>query len=330
LNKKTLIKTLKIVFPIIFGVFLIWLTYTKSTADERADVVLYIQNADYFWVLTSVLFGLSSHISRAYRWKFTLEPLGYKPKFINSFMAVMIAYFANLGIPRSGEILRATTLTTYEGIPFEKAFGTIIAERIADLIMSMVFVFIALVFQYDMIINSVSPIFTSIRTNTTEDPTTLFIALVVILTIFCSGWFVLRKPNNPVLRKIKSFVIGLKDGVLSIVTMKKKWAFIFHTIFIWIMYFLMFYVIFFSVKETINTSVSTAIVAFVTGSFTMAATNGGLGSFPLVIQETLNLFNISNQSGLAIGWIMWGAQTLLNIVFGIISFFYLPIYNRRK
>jgi len=330
LNKKTLIKTLKIVFPIIFGVFLIWLTYTKSTAAERSDVVLYIQNADYFWVLTSVLLGLSSHISRAYRWKFTLEPLGYKPKFINSFMAVMIAYFANLGIPRSGEILRATTLTTYEGIPFEKAFGTIIAERIADLIMSIVFVFIALAFQYDMIMDTIAPIFTSIRIRITEDPTTLFVVLASILAILGAGWFILRKPNNPILRKIKNFIIGLKDGVLSIITMKKKWAFILHTIFIWTMYFLMFYVIFFSVKETINTSISTAIVAFVTGSFTMAATNGGLGSFPLVIQETLNLFNISNQSGLAIGWIMWGAQTLLNIVFGIISFFYLPIYNRRK
>jgi hypothetical protein len=92
----------------------------------------------------------------------------------------------------------------------------------------------------------------------------------------------------------------------------------------------MFYVIFFSIKETVNTPFSTAIIPFVTGSFTIAATNGGLGSFPLVIQETLNLFNISNQSGLAIGWIMWGSQTLINIVFGVFSFFYLPIYNRTK
>jgi len=330
LNKKTIIKTLKIIAPILFGAFLIWLTYNNATPKEIADVISYIKEADYLWVVTSVTLGLLSHLSRAYRWKFTLEPLGYKPKFTNSFMAVMIAYFANLGIPRSGEILRATTLTTYEGIPFEKAFGTIIAERIADLIMSMIFVFIALAFQYDMIIDAVSPIFISLKTKTTENPISLIFLLTAILATLYICWLILRKTNSPILRKIKKFVIGLKDGVLSIVTMKKKWPFIFHTIFIWTMYFLMFYVIFFSVKETINTPISTAIVAFVTGSFTMAATNGGLGSFPLVIQETLNLFNISNQSGLAIGWIMWGAQTLLNIVFGVISFFYLPIYNRTK
>jgi len=330
LNKKTIIKTLKIISPILFGAFLIWLTYNKATPKEISDVISYIKEADYFWVFISALLGLLSHLSRAYRWKFTLEPLGYKPKFINSFMAVMIAYFANLGIPRSGEILRATTLTTYEGIPFEKAFGTIIAERIADLIMSVLFVFIALALQHDMIMDAINPVFNSIITKISNDPLTLIIVLLILSTTIIAGYFILKKPNNPVLNKVKNFISGLKDGVFSIITMKKKWAFIFHTIFIWTMYFLMFYVIFFSVKETVSTPISTAIVAFVTGSLTMAVTNGGLGSFPLVIQETLNLFNISNQSGLAIGWIMWGTQTLLNIVFGVISFFYLPIYNRTK
>ncbi len=330
MDKKNIIKTLKIIAPILFGAFLIWITFNKATSEEIADVILYIKEANVFWVLTSVTLGLLSHLSRAYRWNFTLEPLGYKPKFINSFMAVMIAYFANLGIPRSGEVLRATTLTTYEGVPFEKAFGTIIAERIADLIMTVLFVLIALAYQYDMIINAISPIFLLIKRTLANNPTILILTLILLIAITISGYFVLKKPNNPLLNKIKNIITGLKDGVFSIITMQKKWPFIFHTFFIWSMYFLMFYVIFFSVEETINTPISTAIVPFVTGSFTMAATNGGLGSFPLVIQETLNLFNISNQSGLAIGWIMWSAQTLLTIVLGAVSFFYLPIYNRTK
>jgi len=245
-------------------------------------------------------------------------------------MAVMIAYFANLGIPRSGEILRATTLTTYEGIPFQKAFGTIVAERIADLIMSFIFIFIALALQFEMIVNAASPVINSIQNKIKTNPTIIIIGISITILAGLIGYIFLKNSKNIFVKKITNFIIGLKEGVLSIVTMKKKWAFIAHTIFIWTMYFLMFYVIFFAVKDTENTPLSTAIVAFVTGSFTMAATNGGLGSFPLVIQETLNLFNISNQSGLAIGWIMWGAQTLLNIVFGIISFFYLPIYNRKK
>ena len=318
-------KTLKIIAPILFGAFLIWLTFKNATSKEINDVVNYIKDANYLWVFASVSIGLMSHLSRAYRWKFTLEPLGYKPKFLNSFMAVMIAYFANLGIPRSGEILRATTLTTYEGVPFEKAFGTIIAERIADLIMSFVFIIIALVFHYNMIINVLKTIIQNINSYNF-----IVIILVGITLLISFIWLILKNPNNTILTKIKNFFFGLKDGVLSILTMEKKWPFIFHTIFIWTSYFFMFYVIFFSVSETINTPPSIAIAPFITGSFTMAATNGGLGSFPLVIQETLNLFDISNQSGLAIGWIMWGSQTLLNIVIGLLSFFYLPIFNRKK
>ncbi len=326
MTKKTFIKTLKIIIPILFGVFLIWLTYNKTTPIERADVIKYIKDADYFWVFISITLGVSSHASRAYRWKFTLEPLGYTPKFLNSFMAVMIAYFANLGIPRSGEILRATTLTTYENVPFEKAFGTIVAERIADLLMSVLFIFIALTMQYDMIMEVITLIIDLIYQKLTTNPKLILLTLLITLVVL----FTTYKGSQKIKNKFKSFATGLKDGVLSIVTMKKKWAFIGHTFFIWIMYFLMFYVIFFSIPETTNTPISTALVSFVTGSFTMAATNGGLGSFPLVIQETLNLFNISNQSGLAIGWILWSAQTILNIVTGVISFFLLPVYNRTK
>jgi glycosyltransferase 2 family protein len=323
LDKKKYKKILKIIAPILFGAFLIWLTFKNATSKEINDVIKYIKEANYVWVITSVTIGLMSHLSRAYRWKFTLEPLGHKPKFLNSFMAVMIAYFANLGIPRSGEILRATTLTTYEGIPFEKAFGTIIAERIADLIMSFVFIIIALVFHYEMIIEV-------LITLTQKINSYLFIFTIGTILIIGFIWVILKNPNNTILTKVKTFFFGLKDGILSILTMEKKWQFIFHTIFIWTSYFFMFYVIFFSISETINTPPSIAIAPFITGSFTMAATNGGLGSFPLVIQETLNLFDISNQSGLAIGWIMWGSQTLLNIVIGVLSFFYLPIFNRKK
>jgi hypothetical protein len=323
LDKKKYIKILKIIAPILFGAFLIWLTFKNATSNEINDLIIYIKEANYLWVIASISIGLMSHLSRAYRWKFTLEPLGYKPKFLNSFMAVMIAYFANLGIPRSGEILRATTLTTYENIPFEKAFGTIIAERIADLIMSFVFIIIALVFHYDMIIDV-------LITLTQKINSYLFIFTIGTILIIGFIWLILKNPNNTILTKVKTFFFGLKDGILSILTMEKKWQFIFHTIFIWTSYFFMFYVIFFSISETINTPPSIAIAPFITGSFTMAATNGGLGSFPLVIQETLNLFDISNQSGLAIGWIMWGSQTLLNIVIGLLSFLYLPIFNRKK
>ena len=121
-----------------------------TTTEDRKLIFDYVKNADLRFIMLSVLFGILSHLSRAYRWKFMLAPLGYKPRFVNTILAVLIAYIANLGIPRSGEILRATTLSSYEKIPFEKSFGTIIAERLVDLIFLLSFIFLALILQYDL------------------------------------------------------------------------------------------------------------------------------------------------------------------------------------
>ncbi|NJX17107.1 lysylphosphatidylglycerol synthase transmembrane domain-containing protein, partial [Tamlana crocina] len=126
--KKKLLKFTKTFLPLLLGVFLIWYSLSSATPQEREELWNNIKLAELEWVMLSVFFGILSHLSRAYRWKYLLEPLGYRPQFANSFMAVMGGYLANLGVPRSGEVLRAATVSTYEDIPFDKAFGTIVSE----------------------------------------------------------------------------------------------------------------------------------------------------------------------------------------------------------
>ncbi len=116
----------------------------------------------------------------------------------------------------------------------------------------------------------------------------------------------------------------------SILKMKNKWGFIFHTLFIWVMYVLMFYVIIFTVPELANTSFGVVMVAFVVGSFAISATNGGIGVYPIAIGASMMLFGISKQDGEAFGWIAWGTQTLLILIVGGLSFLFLPILNGKK
>ena len=142
---------LKTIIPLSIGVFFIYLSFKSTTAEDRIRIVTYFKSADIRFLLMSTLFAFLSHISRAYRWQFLLQPMGYQPKLYNSILAVLIAYLANLGVPRSGEIFRATTMTTYEKIPFEKGFGTVITERIIDLLLLAFSVIIALFLQFDMI-----------------------------------------------------------------------------------------------------------------------------------------------------------------------------------
>ena len=318
----TLKKTLKTVVPIAIGVFLVLYWYYKTAPSDREQILFYIKEADIFWVSLSLLLGLLGHISRAIRWNYLLEPLGYKPKLVNNILMIFMAYLANLGVPRTGEILRATALTTYEGVPFEKGFGTIVTERVVDLFMLLVVVLITLSLQTDIIIT----FFMDRGINLNG----IFILLGLGLVSFLIFILFVRKSSSNIALKIKKFVLGLFDGVLSIFKMKRKWSFVFHTLFIWSCYIGMMWVIKFTVPATAELSLSEILVAFVFGAFAMATTNGGVGLFPILVSKALALFGIQEVHGDAFGWIMWIAQTLMNIVFGAISFLLLPLLNRNK
>lgn len=315
-------KTLKTVLPIVLGVFLVWYWYTSTSAEERDQIWYYIKDADLFWVGISIFLGILGHISRAVRWNYLLEPLGYRPKLSNNVFIILMAYLTNLGIPRTGEILRATALTTYEKVPFEKGIGTIITERIIDVIMLFAIIAITLVLQTEIILGYFENI---------------GIPLNKILLLLGSGILMLfgflafiKKSSHNIALKIKSFIKGLLDGLLSIFKMKNKWAFLGHTFFIWACYIAMLWVIKFTVPETLGLSLSELMVAFVAGALAMMFTNGGIGLYPLAVSQALAIFGISKVSGDAFGWIMWIAQTLMVVVFGAISFLVLPLLNRNR
>lgn len=317
MNSKTK-KTLKIALPIgLAGVFG-WYTLAKLPIEE---FVPYFKNADYLWVGLGVFCGLLSHISRGYRWKFTLEPLGYYPKFPNSVMAVFIAYLANFGIPRSGEMLRAAVMTNYEDIPFEKGFGTIVAERIADMVVMLGIIISTLFLEFEYISHFFLDKF---------NPKALMAGLSVFVLGSLLFVFYIRRSQSKIARKIKSFINGLLEGVLSIFRMKQKWAFIFHTLFIWGMYVMMFYLTSFAVSDLDTIPFAAVLIGFISASFTIAATNGGIFVYPLAIGAAFSLFNIPEVPSISFGWIVWTSQTLLIIFFGALSFVLLPIYNRRK
>jgi uncharacterized protein (TIRG00374 family) len=313
---------LKVLIPLSIGLFFIYLTINATTVEERKLIANYIKNADYRFVLLSIVFGVLSHLSRAYRWQFLLSPMGYKPRFINSTLAVLIAYIANLGIPRSGEILRSTTLSSYEKIPFEKTFGTIIAERLVDLVLLIGFIFIALSLQYDLI--------WKVLREKKIAPATILSGFAFLLIVALGLRMLFKKNQSALVLKIKSFLKGLVEGILSIRSMPNKGAFLIHTVFIWLMYLAMFYVIKWTVPETSMLGLNSLLPAFVIGGLTISATNGGIGIYPFSVALMLGAFGISNESGLAFGWIMWTSQTLMIIVFGSLSFFILPLVNRKN
>ena len=313
----TVKKSLKIVLPLALGGFLVWYSLSNISIDV---LIGYFKNAKYSWIFLGLFFGVLSHLSRAYRWKFMLEPIGYRPKFTNSVLAVLIAYLVNLAIPRAGEVSRAAVMANYENVPFEKGFGTIVAERIADLIMMLIIVAITLFVQFDFIYDLLTKNF---------DPTKIILLLVALIIGFFVFSSFVKKAKKGFLLKIKTFVAGLVEGVTSIFKMKSKWAFIFHTVFIWAMYVAMFWATIPAI-DGLNVPIGGVLIGFIAGGFSIAATNGGVGLYPIAVAGAFALFGIDEEPANAFGWIMWTAQTAMIVIFGGLSFLVLPIYNKNK
>jgi len=313
--KKTIISTLKVIIPLGLGIFLIWMVYKDLTPENISDINKSFHEINYVFLLLSVLFGIFSHLSRAWRWKYPLNHLGYKPKIYNSFFTTMIGYFANMGIPRSGEILRCGVMSKYENIPFTKLVGTVIAERVADLIILFLCITTVFFIQFDLLKNY----FIELGLLDKFSPIKLLIIGVTFLILIFIFYLIITKSNRSIFTKIRLFLSGIKEGIQSILMMPNRGWFLFHTIFIWLMYFLMFYITFFSLKDIQSVPMGGVFTAFVLGGVSIAATNGGIGAYPLAISSVLMLYGVEETTGYAFGWAIWTAQTIMIVVLGLIS-----------
>ena len=326
---KSILSFLKVALPLAFGAFLIWYVFKDLTQQEKEELYASFASANYFWIFLSISFGILSHMSRAIRWKYTIQPLGKTPGFWNSFFTVMIGYVANLALPRLGEVTRPGLLGKYEDLPFNKLFGTIVAERVADLVI-LGSIMAGIVFvEFDMLKELLFGYLEQGSGNISIEKI-LIIAGAAVIGLAALFFLMLSKSDNPIFRKIRELVRGIFEGLISIVKMENKGYFLMHTAFIWIMYIGMFWVCFFCLEETSSVPLAGVVASFVMGSLAIVFVQGGLGVFPLAIMNTLLLYGVSKSGALALGWILWTSQTLMVIVLGVASIPLLRFVNRNK
>jgi hypothetical protein len=320
--KNQIRKWLTVLVPLIIGISIVYYQFTTLTSEEIEKIKLSFQKANYFYIFLSLVIAMIGHWSRAYRWKFALNHLGFYPKFYNSFLTVLVSYFVNLTVPRSGEISRAVLIKKYEEIPFDKAFGTIVAERIIDFLIFLLFVIIGFVFQYETLHQFL------VTNNVSFQSIILFsIAMFVLGIVFLLIWIY---AEWSIILKLKKKFEGLLIGMKTVLEMKNKWYYIFHSFFIWFCYLAMFYIAIFALQETSVISFDIIIMGFIFGSLAIGFSNGGLGAYPFSIALIFSLYGISNDVGTAFGWLVWTSQTVLTIFSGILSVLLLPILNRSK
>lgn len=315
------------------GLLLIWLVTRNLTAKEREDIAMTFRRANYWLVIPAMLVGIASHWYRAVRWRLLMKPLGHQPTTLNTFFAVMVGYLANLAIPRLGEVSRCGILARYEKIPADKLVGTMIAERAVDLICLVLLMVITVLIQIDVVGDFFAtriwePLQQKLgAAGSARSWIIAGIALAVVLLVLLVFRLIAR---SRVGIKLRALARGVWEGVQSIGKMEKKGWFIFYSLLIWVLYFSMMYIGFFCMEETRHLGVKAALAVLGFGSIGMIVTQGGIGAYQILVQQTLLLYGVHATTGYAFGWIVWLAQTLLVVVLGFGSLVALPVYNRKK
>ncbi|MCC6187323.1 MAG: flippase-like domain-containing protein [Chitinophagaceae bacterium] len=317
-------------YAIFFGLgfALIYWQYTHLSEQDIAELKVAIgQVSDRSWLFIPILIiGFFSHFFRALRWRLMLEPLNLRPALFNITAAVFIGYLTNLLLPRMGEVAKCTVLAKYENEPADKIIGTIVAERAFDLICLMLIAALTFAVQADIMTEYLQTLIGGMEGKNL--PLKIGVAFIA-LAAFIGLLVIVYKKNKD--GKVGHFIKGLAEGVGSIMAMKKRVQFIVYTILVWGCYLSLIYIGFLALPATEHLGIGAALSILVFGSLGMIVTPGGLGAYPQAIQLVLNmLYGVKSAFGLAFGWISWLAQTLIMVIFGVIAFIFLPIYNRPK
>jgi hypothetical protein len=316
------------------GFFFIWWFLLKLDPDQKAAIWNSFREANYWWVALAMVCCLLSHFVRALRWRLLFKPLGLSPTLNHTFGSVVIAYMGNLAFPRAGEVMRCATLRTSEGIPIEKSLGTVVTERIIDLIAFGLIVLVGLVVMMgkakDWLYDTLSEKFTALPNMA------MIIGALVVLVLL--AFFAYKLLWHKLLRfkpfaKIDELVRNMVVGVKSVFHMGRKNSlmFLIYSTIIYLLYILGGLIIFHAFGETSWLGLRAAFVVYLFGTVGMTFSQGGIGVYPaLVMMGLTDIYGISMEVGTACGWMLWGSQQAAVIAVGAAYMIYFSIKKRKK
>ena len=338
--KRALIAILKVGVPLGIGIWLIFYFYDALDPKQREELFAAFREADLRWLALATLIGWLAHVSRAWRWRYILAPLGYRPGFWNCYHAVMVGYFMNLFIPRAGEASRAISLSRTEKVPFEQGFGTILAERAVDMIMLLSIAAITVLLQLEKL-DLFQARIAAFR-GTQAAPETgdggswaLWVGSFLLVVVGIGAWFMVSRPTLRL--KVTGILQGFLQGLRAVFRTKEKTGFILHTFFIWAAYLGMFQVGFQCLPATVDVPVAGMLAGFVAGAIGIVLVQGGIGVYPAFVALIITIYMAPTADGglirpeaLALGWLLWVAQTLMIIVLGGLSLLLLALKRSPK
>lgn len=321
---------MKFVLFLSLGLSLIWYSVRNFSAQDIEKLMEMVGGADKLTILYCILIVMLSHFIRSLRWQMMIMPLGKTPRLSNVFYAVLTGFFFNLLFPRLGEIMKCSLIGKYEKIPVDKLVGTMVAERIIDLLCLIVVIFLTIVTQISVVGDYTQELIISLSQ---KFKLSLFPILIIVTITFFSIVIALKYLKNSNIKwviKIKSLFKGVMEGLMTILKMKHKTYFLLYTVGIWFLYLASIRVGFPAIAGLAHLGWVPSLTILTFGSFAMIATQGGIGAYQLAVQKTLGLYGINALTGLAFGWLLWAVQTILMLVTGPISLLLLYLQRNKN
>lgn len=325
--KSKLRNIIQTLFFTVLGFAFIWWFWTKLETGEKTQIWDSLKQTNYLWFTLAIAISLFSHYVRALRWRLMSETFSCKVSRTNSFLAVMSGYLTNLAVPRLGEVVRCTMLKQSDGIPIEKSLGTIVTERIIDMILFAILLLTTIVIQKDLLFNYIEK---NLNLNV-DNLIQLFIIGIVVLVIVVALFLAFKRKiqHNKTYNKTKDLIKGFLEGIKSIFKLKNPWLFIFYSILIWALWILGTFVCFQCLNETDILTPIQALVTTVLGAFGPMITPGGIGLQPAIFAEVLETYTISRPIGYVCGWLNWLSSQVGTIVVGLIAFIYFSTKKKK-
>ncbi|GAB3860475.1 lysylphosphatidylglycerol synthase transmembrane domain-containing protein [Hymenobacter terrigena] len=331
---KHLLTIVKYVLLLSISVALMWYAVR---GQDLSRIGHYIATANYFWLTLTLTLSALGYFSRAYRWQMQLNASQTPAPYWAVYHAMMVGYLANLVLPRMGEVIRCSVLRRTSGVPVQVALGTVVTERVIDVLVLLGLIVSLLLLDFNTFWNFVTVQVLGGRYEAlARNRTPLLIAAVIAGVLLLAAGYALfrnleRLRQNAIFNKGVLFVKGLLAGVFSVLKLEKKGVFLLHTLFTWAVYYLMDYLAFFCFPETYNLDMKAGLAVLTFGAFGMAApVAGGIGPFHVMVQGILLVYGVSKEAGIAYALVVHGAQTLLVVLMGGISFVAVAAADKRS
>lgn len=328
-------KSIRYIISFLLAAGLLWFVFKDI---DLASMGSRLAAADWRWIALSAVLTLLAHFFRAWRWTMMLRPLHKQVSLYASFISLLTGYFANYILPRMGEVTRCGTLYRMEGVPVNQSLGTVIADRVFDVLVLAVLLILNFTLEFDRLSTFFAGLVGSRLEGSGESANILGIligggliaALLVSIWIWRSRSLRERLLSIALVRKVWEFAQGMINGLLSVRKLDSPLLFVVSTVAIWVCYYFTSYVLFFCIPETSHLGMLAGLTVLVIGSVGMTApTQGGIGAYHLLVGNVMVLYGLTQQDGITLATFVHGTQMLLMLAAGAIAFL-LALFHQKK